>query len=278
MKSSGGMDVMKSWGGMDLEEWELVADDEEGFVERINIDTTTSTTSLSHMINYFHYSYCPPPLEFVHKTGPSNQLLLLPPPPPPLSIDHLKTMVQPPPPPPPAEERGGGGAWESTIISTLEEEDHDVSSPKFTSDDFNQFDHPCKQVVVVVDSEMDKGITAVKEEEEDGAEEGGAGGLFKIWKWSINYNKNSVRIGGAICSFAAICIMSLSCIRNINNDQTKLHHHFQIYTTTTNDHRHKQVVVHRANEALISTGGRIPFIATAARITFGGYYDASASI
>ncbi|KAL7134048.1 hypothetical protein ABFS83_11G001000 [Erythranthe nasuta] len=264
---------MKSSGGMDLEEWELVADDdEEGFLEKINVDN--STTSLSHVINYFHYSYCPPPLEFVHKTGPSNQLLLLPPPPPPLSIDHLKTMVQQPPPPPPAE-GGGGGAWESSIISTSEEEDHDVSSPKFTSD-FNRFDHPCKQVVVVVDSEMDKGIThPVKEEEE----EGGAGGLFKIWKWSINYNKNSVRIGGAICSFAAICIMSLSCIRNINNDQTKLHHHhFQIYTTTTNDHRHKQVVVHRANEALISTGGRIPFIATAARITFGGYYDASASI
>ncbi|KAL8036819.1 hypothetical protein ABFX02_11G001000 [Erythranthe guttata] len=267
MKTSGGMDVMKS---SELEEWELVADDdEEGFLERINIDT--STTSLSPVINYFHYSYCPPPLEFVHKTGPSNQLLLLPPPPPPpppLSIDHLKTT---PPPPPPAE--GGGGARESTI-STLEE-DH-VSSPKFASD-FNQFDHPCKQVVVVVDSEMDKGITAVKEEDGGGA----GGGLFKIWKWSINYNKNSVRIGGAICSFAAICIMSLiSCrnINNINNGQTKLHHHFQIYTTTTtNDHR-QQVVVHRANEALISTGGRIPFIATAARITFGGYYDASASI
>ncbi|EYU20671.1 hypothetical protein MIMGU_mgv1a019333mg [Erythranthe guttata] len=256
------MDVMKS---SDLEEWELVADDDERI---INIDTNTSTTSLSHVINYFHYSYCPPPLEFVHKTGPSNQLLLLPPPPPPppVSIDHLKTMVQPPPPP----GGGGGGARESTI-STLEE-DH-VSSPKFTSDDFNQYGHPCKQVVVVVDSEMDKGITAVKEEDGGGA----GGGLFKIWKWSINYNKNSVRIGGAICSFAAICIMSLSCTRNINNDQTKLHHHFQIYTTTTNDRR-QQVVVHRANEALISTGGRIPFIATAARITFGGYYDASASI
>ncbi|KAL0338048.1 UNVERIFIED_CONTAM: hypothetical protein Scaly_2079900 [Sesamum calycinum] len=129
---------------------------------------------------------------------------------------------------------------------------------------------PCnKEAKVDVEAEMvmNKMEVGLEESDEDG---------INIWRWSLTGI-------GAICSFGvAVCIIILSSHRKNKYGDGKLR--FQMYT---DDKRMKQQVIEegggsyhkKINEAMRAVRGvanpTMSMTTRRARITYGGYYDAS---
>ncbi|KAL2228309.1 UNVERIFIED_CONTAM: hypothetical protein Sindi_1810600 [Sesamum indicum] len=294
---------------MDLEEWELLSD--EGFLE-INDDggkkllhTKASTTS-DFQMNYF---ICPP------KESLKNQFLPVPidlEKPQDEVVDEkdgikiipvestdmmmmMMMMMMPEKKMKPVLSSGGAlGVDQDPAVSQVffkkmketEFVDMKVESPRGGSGTSSsrgimpqiegagvfQFeekgdDDPCNKVDVEPEMVMNKRELGLEESDEDG---------INIWKWSLTGI-------GAICSFGvAVCIIILTSHRKNKYGDGKLR--FQIYT---DDKRMKQQVVEgegggsynkKINEAMKAVRGvpnPMSMTTRRARITYGGYYDAS---
>ncbi|KAL0428658.1 UNVERIFIED_CONTAM: hypothetical protein Slati_3040600 [Sesamum latifolium] len=291
---------------MDLQEWELLPD--EGFLE-INDDggkkllyTKASTTS-DFQMNYF---ICPP------KESLKNQFLPVPihlekPQPQDEVVDQEKEAIKIIPVestdmmmmmPATASEKkmkpvlssgGALGADQDPAVSQVffkkmketEFVDMKVESPRGGTSSWGimpqiegagvfQFeekggDDLCNKVDVEAEMVMNKMELGLEESDEDG---------INIWKWSLTGI-------GAICSFGvAVCIIILSSHRKNKYGYGKLR--FQIYT---DDKRMKQQVIEggdsynkKITEAMRAVRGvpnPMSMTTRRARITYGGYYDAS---
>ncbi|KAG8367984.1 hypothetical protein BUALT_Bualt16G0129400 [Buddleja alternifolia] len=304
---------MKSLSQMDLEDWEILPDD--GFLEihddggnKIYSRKHHHPSSSNSCVFQMNYFIVPPKSthpQFVDTTKVPNHLVPVPfdlQPPPPVVVDDSQeheevvkkeskkntpveiTMIMPPEKIKSFEE--DQDPVSQVFFKKMKETefvDMKVESPKSSSRggimtqieggsagafQFEENGDPCKDDD---DSEMEmkKKNNVELELEEERDDEGG----LNIWKWSLSGV-------GAICSFgvaaaATVCIIVLSTHQKMNkhprrHNQKQLQ--FQIYS---NDKRMKQVVVQHANKLNEAISAARGAAINRARITVGGYYDAS---